>query len=496
MSRTPLYCLALCAGLIANGALNAAPPAATNPAPVEALSPAALEALVSGVALYPDPLVEQILRAAQNPLALHQAAEAQRGELPAEVAALASADESVDFLKQYPEVLTQLDEQLSLTARLGVAYSTQPQDVWNAIASVRAAYDAATAEQTAQEGTDNYSGGTSSGGAYPVYGGWVSRRLLAAGAIHELNEYRYDAYANPVAQTTTYVGPNGQTATVTSAGARGQATVGDTTYFGGAGAGTATGPQGQTVAAAGSVHGSATETGNGVQVQTQASGGYATSNGAAGVGTRSGSTAVTQNADGSTSWDHAANGQATGTNGSANYQHTGEGTVTGDGTGSYEGSTTVNANGNSASSSTSVGNGEATTTVTNNNTGTSKTYTAGDGQVENAPSTNTDAARTKQASGARDWSQMSREQISQASQAMKQSWGELGNQVRSGANASAAQRGKATSSAGGFKERGAAAGTRTGGAKKSQFSGAQRSSRGSQGRPAGGGGRGGRGGRR
>ncbi len=402
--------------------IAAAPPAATNPAPVESLSPAALEALVSGVALYPDPLLEQILRASQNPLALHQAAEAQRGELPAEVAALAGADDSVEFLKQYPDVITQLDEQLALTARLGVAYRTQPQDVWNAIASVRAAYDAAMAEQASTDATGESSdGGSAGGGAYPVYGGWVSRSLLAAGAIHELNEYRYDNYANPVAQTTTYVGPNGQTATLTSAGVSGQATVGDTTYFGAAGAGTATGPQGQTVTAAGSVHGSATETANGVQVQTQAGGAYESSTGAAGVGTRSGSTAVTQNADGSTSWNHTASGQAAGTNGSANYQHSGEGTVTGDGTGSYEGSATVNANGNSASTSTTVGNGEATTTVTNNNTGTSKTYTAGDGQVENAPSTNTGAARTQQVSGARDWSQMSREQISQASQAMKQS---------------------------------------------------------------------------
>jgi len=494
-----LYCLALCAGFLFEASLiSAAPPAATNPAPVESLSPAALEALVSGVALYPDPLVEQILRAARNPLALHQAAEAQRGELPAEVAALASGDESVDYLKQYPEVLSQLDEQLALTARLGVAYRTQPQDVWAAIANVRAAYDAALAEQTAPETADESSGGgISSGAAYPVYGGWVSRSLLAAGAIHELNEYRYDAYANPVAQTTTYVGPNGQTATVTSAGVSGQATVGDTTYFGAAGAGTATGPQGQSVTAAGSVHGSATETSNGVQVQTQASGAYATSTGAAGIGTRSGSTAVTQNADGSTSWDHSASGQATGTNGSASYQHTGEGTVTGDGTGSYQGSTTVNANGNSATSSTTAGNGQATTTVTNNNTGESKTYTAGDGQIENAPTQSSEAARSQQASGARDWSQMSREQISQASQAMKQSWGELGNQVR-GASPSnaAAQRGKASSAAGALKERGASTGARTGGAKKSQFSGTQRSSRGSQGRPAGGGGRGGRGGRR
>lgn len=559
MSRSIVFCAALCAGMFSRGVTSvAAPPTAKSPAPVEALSPAALEALVSGVALYPDPLVEQILAAAQNPLAVHQAAEAQRGELPAEVAALAaeSGNAGVDYLKQYPEVLAQLDEQLALTARLGVAYRTQPQDVWNAIASVRAAYEAALAEQAATDDAAAASTGSSSGGAYPVYGGWVARSLLAAGAIHELNEYRYDQYMNSGANTTTttYVGPNGETATVTSTGngfsyqngattaqggagtatvtgpngqtatvtgggVGGQTTVGDTTYFGATGGGTATGPQGESVSAAGGVKGSATQTENGAQVQTQASGAYSTSSGASGAGTRSGSTNVTQNADGSTSWNHTASGQASGTNGSGNYQHTGSGTATGDGTGNYQGSTTVNANGNSVSTETTAGNGEASTTVTNNNTGASSTYTAGDGQIENAPASTGDAsrtqpagggeaARTQQSTGTRDWSQMSRDQISQASQAMKQSWGQLGSQVRGGSQANAAtqrvqgaaaQQGKAAAQQGkaaanNLKNRTAPSGARTGANKKSQFSSGQRSQRGSQSRPSGG--RGGRGGRR
>lgn len=482
--------LCCCAALsaffpVATIAMAAETSPTSAPAPIEKLSPAALEALVSGVALYPDPLVEQILLAAQDPLALHQAAEAQNGTLPPEVAALAgkSTNESVQHLTQYPEVLTQLDAQLALTTRLGVAVRTQPEDVWTAISNVRAAYEASLTEPVADEATESSGGSSSSTGAYPVYGGWLSRRLLTAGAVHELNEYRYDQYVAPYANaaagttqttyvgpngqtatatttgggvaydngvtsakagagTTTVVGPNGQTATVTGAAAGGKTTVGNTTYAGVKGAGTVTGPNGESVSAAGGAKGSATQTENGVQVQTQAGGAYSTSTGAEGYGVRSGSTSATQNADGSTSWNRTTSGSGAGTNGSGSYTHSGSGTAKGDGTGSYQGETTVNANGNSVSTDTTAGGGQASTTVTNNNTGASNTYTAGDGQVENAPATTADSrgassAKEGSAAGSRDWSQMSRDQISQANQALKQSWGQLGSQVRGGTNAKA-----------------------------------------------------------
>lgn len=490
---------------------NAADPATLSvPAPQERLSPAALETLVSGIALYPDPLVEQILLASQYPLALHHAAEELNGTLPREVAALAAASstESVDYLKQYPEVLLQLNEQLALTARLGVAFREQPRDVWNAVAAVRAAYE----DQAASEEAAASSGGASSGGgAYPAYGGFVARRLLAASAIHELNEYRYDqsTNANSTMTTSTIVGPNGQSATVTGGGVAGQTTVGDTTYFGAAAGGTATGPQGQSVSGAGSVKGSATQTENGVQVQTQASGAYSASNGASGQGTRDGSTTATQNADGSTSWNHSASGGASGTNGSGNYTHTGGGTATGDGSGAYHGETTVNANGNSVSTETDIGGGQGSTTVTNSNTGNSNTYTAGDGQIENAPSGSSDSANSSrsrqspdststQQGAKRDWSQMNRAQISQASQAMKQSWGQLGSQIQGG---SVAQRTGVRAQKAGATSKKLSSGATGNGTRKSKLSSPQRQTqsapnRSSSPRGGGGGGRGGRGGRR
>ncbi|MDZ4783468.1 MAG: DUF3300 domain-containing protein [Planctomycetia bacterium] len=468
---------------------------ARSPAP-EQLSATALEALVSGIALYPDPLVEQILLASRNPLALHQAAEALNGTLPPDVAALAAkqSTESVDYLKQYPDVLLQLNAQLALTSRLGIAYRVQAEDVWIAIAAVRAAYETALAAQAASEETTFSSGGST--GAYPVYGGWVARNLLAAGAVHELNEYRFDRYPN--ATTTNVTGPNGQSAVVTGGAVSGATTIGDTTYAGAAGAGTVTGPQGQSVTAAGAAHGSVTQTENGVQTQSQATGAYSASTGASGQGTHSGSSTATQNADGSTSWTHASSNTGSGTNGTGNVTHTGSGTATGDGSGSYHGETTVNANGNSVSTETNAGNGQASTTVTNNNSGASNTYTAGDGQIENAPSTKGSSSKQSGQPGSRDWSQMNRDQISQASQAMKQSWGQLGSQLQSRAGAQGAsvrtQKSGATSKQ---LTNGAASGNR--GSKASAIQRPTQTkptrSNGQRG-GGGGGGRGGRGGRR
>lgn len=110
------------------------------------LSPAAMQLLVSGVALYPDPVVTVILDAAQHPTVLHQAAQAAtekrtdpgQKRWPASVQTLS---------EKYPDVLAQLDNHLQLTTFLGLAYRAQPDDVWNAIEAVRQRIDQQLAKE-------------------------------------------------------------------------------------------------------------------------------------------------------------------------------------------------------------------------------------------------------------------------------------------------------------------------------------------------------------
>lgn len=111
--------------------------------PQQALSPDQIEQLVAPIALYPDSLVAQILAASTYP---PQLAEADRwrqsmgNASPDDIAAQANAqpwDASVKALTAFPQVLANLDQNLSWTTELGNAYFNQPQDVANAIQTLR-----------------------------------------------------------------------------------------------------------------------------------------------------------------------------------------------------------------------------------------------------------------------------------------------------------------------------------------------------------------------
>ncbi|MEQ9066795.1 MAG: DUF3300 domain-containing protein, partial [Gimesia chilikensis] len=96
---------------------------AQQPGPLAAqnnrtLSPRAIESLVTGIAFYPDELVETILQAAQHPLAIRQASEKTTGRFGGRFAQRVqqfnqSTDPSVASLKQYPEILAQLNDNLA-----------------------------------------------------------------------------------------------------------------------------------------------------------------------------------------------------------------------------------------------------------------------------------------------------------------------------------------------------------------------------------------------
>jgi hypothetical protein len=113
-----------------------------SPAP-PAKSPQELQQLVAPIALYPDALVSQILAASTYPT---QIVEAERwmqrhsnlkGEELAKEVDKQNWDPSVKAMAQFPSVLENMDKNLSWTSSLGEAYVTQPQDVTDAVQTMR-----------------------------------------------------------------------------------------------------------------------------------------------------------------------------------------------------------------------------------------------------------------------------------------------------------------------------------------------------------------------
>jgi len=137
------------------GMLRAAGPVNAQPAPqppetmplasVTPLSAAQLDQLTAPIALYPDPLLGQILAAATYPLEIVEAARwlkdpahtALKGsELAAALEPL-SWDQSVKSLVPFPDVLSNLNSNLEWTEQLGDAFLAQQADVMDSIQRLR-----------------------------------------------------------------------------------------------------------------------------------------------------------------------------------------------------------------------------------------------------------------------------------------------------------------------------------------------------------------------
>jgi hypothetical protein len=137
------------------------------PAQIQAqpLSPPQLEQLVAPIALYPDPLVAQVLTASTYP---GQVADADRwrqaqGYAPSEqIAAGANAqnwDPSVKALTAFPQVLAEMDRNVRWTTDLGNAYYNQPQDLLQAVQVMRQRAQAAGNLQSTPQETVSYDQG-------------------------------------------------------------------------------------------------------------------------------------------------------------------------------------------------------------------------------------------------------------------------------------------------------------------------------------------------
>jgi len=106
-------------------------------------TPQELQQLVAPIALYPDALVAQILAASTYPTEIVQADRWMqshsnlKGEELAKELDKQDWDPSVKAMAQFPSVLENMDKNLSWTSSLGEAYVNQPDDVTNAVQTLR-----------------------------------------------------------------------------------------------------------------------------------------------------------------------------------------------------------------------------------------------------------------------------------------------------------------------------------------------------------------------
>ncbi|HSE06096.1 MAG TPA: DUF3300 domain-containing protein [Methylomirabilota bacterium] len=138
-----------------------AQPAGTTaqPGTTSAFTPEQLEQVAAPIALYPDPLVAQVLMASTYPLEVVQAARfvkdnaSLKGDQLNEKLKEQTWDDSVKSLVVFPEILALMDQKLDWVQRLGDAFLAQQKDLLDAIQRLRARAHAqgnlkSTAEQT------------------------------------------------------------------------------------------------------------------------------------------------------------------------------------------------------------------------------------------------------------------------------------------------------------------------------------------------------------
>jgi hypothetical protein len=129
-------CLVLAS--VPNGFAYQIPTSASQPQAVQQ-SPAQLRELAAPIALYPDPLLGQILAAATYRTEVVQAEQWMQqhqgltGDALTKKVDKQSWDPSVKALTQFPAILANLSQNLAWTSELGDAYVKQRQDLTQAI---------------------------------------------------------------------------------------------------------------------------------------------------------------------------------------------------------------------------------------------------------------------------------------------------------------------------------------------------------------------------
>lgn len=102
-----------------------------------------LDQMLAPIALYPDPLLADVLMAATYPLEVVQTSRfldsrpGLQGDALAQAIAPMPWDPSVKSLTQFPSVLTMMNDQLDWTQRLGIAFLTQQANVMDTVQQLR-----------------------------------------------------------------------------------------------------------------------------------------------------------------------------------------------------------------------------------------------------------------------------------------------------------------------------------------------------------------------
>jgi hypothetical protein len=129
---------------LAQGAATTPPPGqAQAPANAPALAPQQLENLVSPIALYPDPLLGQVLAASTYPVELVEAQQwlqansNLQGQQLMDAARQQNWDASVQAMVAMPDVLGKLTQNIQWTTDLGNAFLAQQADVMRAVQRLR-----------------------------------------------------------------------------------------------------------------------------------------------------------------------------------------------------------------------------------------------------------------------------------------------------------------------------------------------------------------------
>ncbi|MGB7769489.1 MAG: DUF3300 domain-containing protein, partial [Verrucomicrobiia bacterium] len=123
------------------------------------LSTAQLDQVLGPIALYPDPLVAQILPASTLPTEVVLADRYVSGGGDPNQIDQQSWDPSIQALARYPDVLKWMDDNLNWTTELGQAFLNQQQDVMDSIQRLRTqAYNLGNLPSTPQQQVINDGG--------------------------------------------------------------------------------------------------------------------------------------------------------------------------------------------------------------------------------------------------------------------------------------------------------------------------------------------------
>jgi len=153
----PIAALIFCVGVVTQ-----TPAQSPVPPPMPAyqpLSDAQLDQLLGPIALYPDPLIAEILPASTFPTQIVLADRYVSGGGDPNQIDQQPWDASVQALARYPNVLKWMDDNLNWTTDLGQAFLNQQQDVMNSIQRLRqSAYNLGNLQSTPQQQVINDGG--------------------------------------------------------------------------------------------------------------------------------------------------------------------------------------------------------------------------------------------------------------------------------------------------------------------------------------------------